>query len=82
MDNNSNMNEPKPPADLNRTPHHHYLHVYDNGNFVKEIILQWDPSAQRWSPSGEVGTGTYVDTSNMRYAALCIPCQYYKEVNK
>ena len=28
MGNNSNVNEPKPPAGLNRPPHHHYLHVY------------------------------------------------------
>lgn len=65
--------EPKPAknADL-RLAGHHWLDCYDiDGHFHQRVVLQWNPSAKRWSHSGDVGTGIYVNTQYWRYVAPC-----------
>lgn len=64
--------EPKPPINHIRFAGHHWLDDYDSdGHFFERVVLQWNPGAQRWSHSGMVGTGSYVNTSYWRYVGPC-----------
>ena len=64
--------EVKPPVKDLKRAEHHWLEVLDSdGHSFGLIVLQWNPGAQRWSHSGMVGTGIYVDTSYYRYVAQC-----------
>ena len=66
------VNEPKPPTKYLRTADHHWLDDYDcDGHYFGRIVLQWNPGAERWSHSGMVATGSYVDTKNWRYVCHC-----------
>jgi hypothetical protein len=66
----------KPPDSYLSTPRHHFLHLYDDDNkFIKEIVLQWDPINEQWVASGQLGSGVFVDTTNMQYVAVCVPCR-------
>lgn len=64
--------EPQPPVNQARFAEHHWLQqiTYD-GHYGSVIVLQWNPSAKRWSHSGDVGTGVYVDTGGWRYLGPC-----------
>lgn len=65
--------EPQPPTKHIRTADHHWLDRYDiDGHFHHRVVLQWNPSAKRWSHSGNVGTGIYVNTQYWRYVAPCL----------
>lgn len=64
--------EPKPPKQFLKQGEHHWLnHIDFDGRVHETIVLQWNPVAQRWSHSGHVGTGTYVDTNGWEYVAHC-----------
>ena len=64
--------EVKPPTQYLKGADHHWLEVLDtDGHSFGLIVLQWNPGAQRWSHSGMVGTGIYVDTTCYRYVGLC-----------
>lgn len=64
--------EPKPPGREMLIAGHHWLDEYDmDGHFFGRIVLQWNPGAKRWSHSGMVATGSYVDTTYWRYVAPC-----------
>lgn len=65
-------NEPKPPEAQARIAGHHWLDDYDSdGHYFGRVVLQWNPGAQRWSHSGMVATGSYVDTAHWRYVCSC-----------
>lgn len=64
--------EPKPKGHELRTAGHHWLDDFDmDGHFFGRIVLQWNPGAQRWSHSGNVATGMYVDTTYWQYVCPC-----------
>ncbi len=64
--------EPTPPTNALRTAGHHWLDDYDSdGHYFGCVVLQWNPGAMRWSHSGNVGAGLYVDTAYWRYVAPC-----------
>ena len=64
--------EPEPPLNSIRRAGHHWLDVRDyDGHSFGLIALQWNPSAKRWSRSGEVATGRYVSTEGYVYVAEC-----------
>lgn len=49
---------------------HHWLEVFDSdGHNLGLVVAQWNPGARRWSPSGYVGLGGYLDTAYWRYVA-------------
>lgn len=51
---------------------YHWLQEVDfDGRVMDTVVLQWNPGAQRWSHSGHVGTGIYVDTKGWKYLAPC-----------
>lgn len=61
-----------PPANRLKAAEHHWLEVLDtDGHSFGLVVLQWNPGAKRWSHSGQVGTGRYVDTSYWRYVGPC-----------
>ena len=65
--------EPVPPGHHARLGGHHWLmHVDFDGRDHEMVVLQWNPGAKRWSNSGEVGSGYYVDTKGWRYIQPCI----------
>jgi hypothetical protein len=64
--------EPKPPGHHAKLGGHHWLEVFDtDGHSFGLVVLQWNPGAQRWSHSGNVGTGMYLDTRSWKYVADC-----------
>lgn len=55
-----------------KAPAHHWLEVFDSdGHSFGIVVAQWNPGAQRWSSSGNVGTGAYLHTEHWRYVAPC-----------
>lgn len=51
---------------------HHWLEKLDyDGHSFGLIVLQWNPIAQKWSHSGDVATGLYVNTEGWRYDSPC-----------
>lgn len=68
--NNPNLPEPKPPHP--KSADHHWLQIRDfDGHDMGTVVLQWNPCAQRWSHSGDVGTGYYINTNGWVYIAPC-----------
>lgn len=64
--------EPKPLGYDVRLAGHHWLDDYDmDGHFFGRVVLQWNPGVERWSHSGNVATGMYVDTTYWRYVCPC-----------
>lgn len=70
---NENLSvEPQPPAKYMRRGDHHWLEVLDfDGRAQGLVVAQWNPGAQKWSHSGYVGSGIYLDTRGWRYVAHC-----------
>lgn len=63
---------PEPPVKWIRYAEHHWLLKKDiDGHSYGAVVLQWNPGAQRWSASGMVGTGIYVDVSYWEYLDHC-----------
>lgn len=61
-----------PPGHHVRGAGHHWLEILDcDGHSFGICVLQWNPGARKWSHSGNVGTGMYVDTRYWRYVAEC-----------
>jgi hypothetical protein len=51
---------------------HHWLEVLDiDGHSFGLVVAQWNPGAKRWSHSGMVGSGLYLETQYWRYVAPC-----------
>lgn len=63
--------EPIPPKGQKLGGHHWLQEVDFDGRVMDTVVLQWNPGAQRWSHSGHVGTGVYVDTKGWKYLAPC-----------
>lgn len=64
--------EPTPPGFLVGHAGHHWLDEVDHdGRRNQRVVLQWNPNARRWSYSGQVGTGQYVNTWGWQYVAPC-----------
>jgi hypothetical protein len=64
--------QPFPPGHHIRLADHHWLERCDcDGHSFGLVVLQWNPGAKRWSHSGYVGTGFYVDTTYWKYIAIC-----------
>ncbi len=64
--------EPQPPKTHLRSAGHHWLKVFDiNGHNFGIVVAQWNPGVQRWSHSGDVGTGRYLETGYWQYLAPC-----------
>lgn len=64
--------EPQPPGYKVRMADHHWLEKIDSdGHRLGLVVLQWNPSAKRWSHSGYAGAGVYVDTRDWAYVAEC-----------
>lgn len=63
--------EPVPPKGKKLGGHHWLQEVDFDGRVMDTVVLQWNPGAQRWSHSGHVGTGIYVDTKGWNYLAPC-----------
>lgn len=60
----------KPPNP--KAAEHHWLEVFDSdGHSFGLVVAQWNPGAQKWSHSGYVGSGLYLDTRYWRYVAPC-----------
>ena len=69
---NNKKIEPKPPVGHDRLAGHHWLDVYDgDGHYFGTRVLQWNPGAKKWSHSGEVATGLYVETTYWVYNQPC-----------
>lgn len=67
-----NCKEPVPPGYQSRLAGHHWLLVRDgHGRHFDIVIMQWNPSAQKWSHSGYYGTMIYVDTTWWQYLEEC-----------
>ena len=62
-----------PPGYQVRHAGHHWLEEYDSdGHFHGLKVLQWNPGAMKWSHSGLVGTGLYVEvTTHWKYHSEC-----------
>lgn len=64
--------EPSPPLLMSRIAGHHWLREIDfDGRASEYIVLQWNPAAKRWSHSGSVATGYYIDTRGWKYIQPC-----------
>lgn len=63
--------EPVPPKGQKLGGHHWLQEVDFDGRVMDTVVLQWSPGVQRWSHSGNVGTGMYVDTKGWKYLAPC-----------
>lgn len=73
MLNNDSEKEPVPPVNHIKTAGHHWLDQIDfDGRFHQRVVLQWNPVAKRWSHSGQVGTGLYIDTKRWKYIEPCV----------
>lgn len=52
---------------------HHWLAVYDSdGHYHRSVVLQWNPGAQKWSLSGQVGSDCYINTKHFVYLCPCV----------
>lgn len=70
--NTPQIDEPVPPPKHIRGAEHHWLEKKDcDGHSAGFIVLQWNPFAKRWSHSGCVGTGGYIDTKYWIYKGYC-----------
>ena len=66
MQNKQQLTPPNP-----KSGDHHWLEKFDSdGHSGGLIVLQWNPVAKRWSFSGQLGTGNYVDTTGWKYVAI------------
>jgi hypothetical protein len=64
--------EPTPPNEYLKRSDHHWLEVLDiDGHSSGLQVVQWNPSAQRWSHSGAYGTGLYLNTEYWKYVTYC-----------
>ncbi|WP_146039558.1 MULTISPECIES: hypothetical protein [unclassified Variovorax] len=55
-----------------KTAEHHWLEVKDmDGHSFGLVVAQWNPGARKWSHSGNVGTGLYLNSDYWRYVAPC-----------
>ena len=62
--------EPQPPGWKARYAGHHWVANIDgDGREWPPVCLQWNPVAMKWSRSGDVATGMYVDIPGYRYVA-------------
>lgn len=72
MNKDQNLIEPKPPGHHSRLGGHHWVQEVDfDGREQDIVVLQWNPSAQRWSHSGNCGTGAYVNIKGWKYLRPC-----------
>lgn len=61
-----------PPSKFLKRGDHHWLEVLDSdGHNFGLVVLQWNPGAQKWSHSGNIATGMYIDTSYWKYHSHC-----------
>ncbi len=61
-----------PPGHHARLGGHHWVQKIDtDGSVIDTVVLQWNPSVRRWSHSGNVGTGLYVDIKGWKYLSVC-----------
>jgi hypothetical protein len=68
----SNKSEPIPPGVYIEEAGHHWLEEIDyDGRRFRVVVLQWNPGAKRWSHSGEVATGNYINTEGWNYLTPC-----------
>lgn len=68
----NHTNHPVPPIWHAKTADHHWLEIVDSdGHSTGLVVLQWNPQAKKWSHSGNVGTGIYVDCCGWRYHSIC-----------
>ena len=68
----NSLGEPMPPLAHRKLAGHHWLEVTDSdGHTFGTIVAQWNPGAQRWSNSGLVATGCFIDTRYYRYGTDC-----------
>lgn len=66
------LGEPLPPGHHQRLAEHHWLDAFDiDGHFKGTVVLQFNPAVKRWSHSGDVGTGIYVNTKYWKYRCPC-----------
>lgn len=64
--------EPHPLGNAMQHAGHHWVeHIDLDGRSRGAIALQWCPGVNRWTHSGEVATGTYVNTEGWRYIGEC-----------
>lgn len=64
--------EPQPQGFHARLAGHHWVQEVDfDGRDGDMIVLQWNPAVKRWSHSGKVGTGAYLDIHGWKYVGLC-----------
>lgn len=64
--------EARPPKSELKAGNHHWLEVLNSdGHSFGLVVLQWNPGVQRWSHSGQMATGLYVETYHWRYVGLC-----------
>lgn len=64
--------EPVPPVKYARGADHHWIQKIDyDGHVGDTVCLQWNPGAKRWSHSGYVGSGIYVEAKGWKYVAHC-----------
>lgn len=64
--------EPVPPGHHARLGGHHWLQEVDfDGRVCDTVVYQWNPGVQRWSHSGEIGTGYYMETKGWKYLQPC-----------
>lgn len=64
--------EPQPVGFRARLAGHHWVQEIDfDGHVGGTIVLQWNPSVKRWSHSGNVGTGGYVEIPGWKYIGIC-----------
>lgn len=64
--------EPVPPSTHYRYADHHWIQKIDSDGHVGDTIcLQWNPGSKRWSHSGYVGSGIYVEAKGWKYVAHC-----------
>lgn len=70
--------DPVPPGHHVRLAGHHWVQEIDfDGREGSIIVLQWNPSVKRWSHSGQVATGLYVDIKGWKYISVCpIPGEF------
>ena len=64
--------EPIPTGWRSKTASHYWVEKFDcDGHSGGLMVLQWNPTAKRWSISGNVGTGNYVDTKGWKIIQYC-----------
>jgi len=64
--------EPQPPGHHVILGGHHWLEMRTSEGEIPElIVLQWNPGVRRWSHSGNIATGGYVNAFGWKYVAVC-----------